>query len=151
MAHKGIQVENFRQEYQQVEPDEAAASALQIEPGTQVWRLDRVRGWDGLPVLRTRSWFHPRLGLTGREDFTRPLYEVLEKETGAVAEHAREAFAAVAASAALAKLLAVKRGEPLLLRAHTVCDAGGRPIEFAEVHYVSTRFTLTVEMRRGTA
>ncbi len=148
MARKGIRVENFRQEFAPTVADANAARALQIKPQTKIWRLDRVRGWDGRPVLHSRSWFHPRLGLTGREEFSRPLYEVIERETGAIAEKAREEFAAVAANAALAKFLAVKRGEPLLLRSHTVFDAGGRLIEFAQVHYVSARFALTLEMRR---
>jgi GntR family transcriptional regulator len=128
--------------------EESTAHALQIRPGTRIWRLDRVRGWDNQPVLHSRSWFHPRLGLTGRENFSRPLYEVIERETGAVADQAREEFVAVAADASLAKLLSVKRGEPLLLRSHAVLDTGGRPMEFAQVHYVSRRFALTLEIRR---
>jgi hypothetical protein len=31
---------------------------------------------------------------------------------------------------------------------HSVFDSGGRPIEFAEVRYVSSRFALTLELRR---
>jgi GntR family transcriptional regulator len=149
MAHKGIRVENFDQQFALVEPEEEAARALQLSSRTKVWRLDRVRGWDGLPVLRSRSWFHPRLGLTGKEDFSKPLYEVIERETGAVAEVAHEELLAVAASATMAKLLKVKPNEPLLLRSHSVFDAGGRPIEFAQVHYVSSRFALTLKLRRG--
>lgn len=148
MARKGIRVENYRQDFALAEADDATARALQIKSGTKVWRLDRVRGWDGQPTLHSRSWFHPRLGLTGREEFSKPLYEVLERQTGVVAERAREEFVAVAANAALAKLLAVKRGEPLLLRSHTVFDSGDRPIEFAQVHYASPRFGLTLDIRR---
>lgn len=148
MAAKGIRVENFRSDFRCHAATGEAVQALRIALGTPVFRLDRVRGWGGQPVLLTRSWFHPRLGLTGREDFSRPLYEVIEAQTGAIATQAREEFRAVMASAALAKLLAIKRGEPLLRRAHTVFDASGRPMEFAEVHYVSARFALTLELRR---
>jgi GntR family transcriptional regulator len=148
MAEKGIQVENFQHKYELAAADAAAVRTLEIKPGTKIWRLDRVRGWRGRPVLHTRSWFHPRLGLTGREDFSQPLYEVIESETGVVVDNAREEFTAVSAKAAMARLLAVKSGEPLLLRSHTVFDAGNRPVEFAEVHYVSSRFTLTLEIRR---
>ncbi|HUC85484.1 MAG TPA: GntR family transcriptional regulator [Candidatus Acidoferrales bacterium] len=148
MARQGIRVENYRQDFALAAAEAAAARALRIEPQAKIWRLDRVRGWDGRPVLHSRSWFHPRLGLTGREEFSRPLYEVIQRETGAVAETAREEFAAVAAKATLAKSLGVKRGAPLLLRSHTVFDAGGRLMEFAQVHYVSPRFALTLEIRR---
>ena len=56
---------------------------------------------------------------------------------------------AVNADAQMSKLLDVSKGTPLLLRRHTVFDAGNRPFEFAEVRYVSSRFVLTLDMRRG--
>jgi GntR family transcriptional regulator len=149
MAAKGITVENFRLEYRQVEANDAAARALQLESPTQVWRLARVRGWDGKAVLHSLSWFHPRIGLKGTEEFNQPLYELLEAAAGVRPHHAREEFSAVSADAALAPLLEVKRGTPLLLRRHTVFDAKNRPFEFAEVRYVSSRFLLTLDMRRG--
>jgi GntR family transcriptional regulator len=148
MGRKGVLVENYRQDFALVLPSGAAASDLRITPRAWVWRLDRVRGWGGRPVLHSRSWFHPRLGLSGKEVFDRPLYEVIERETGAVAENAREEFRAVAAGGTMARLLEVRRGEPLLLRCHAVFDSGGRPMEFAEVHYVSGRFALTLNLRR---
>ena len=49
--------------------------ALQIAEGMEVLRLDRVRGWEGRPVLHSRSWFHPRLQLAESADFSRPLYQ----------------------------------------------------------------------------
>lgn len=149
MAAKGITVQNFRLDYRQVEPSEEAARALQVAPDVRLWRVERIRGWDGKPVLASASWFHPRLGLNGSEDFNRPLYEALETATGVKPQHAREEFLAVTADAPLARRLQVPRKTPLLLRRHTVCDAGNRPIEFAEVYYVSSRFTLTLDLQRG--
>jgi GntR family transcriptional regulator len=151
MAGKGVTVENYSQDYVLAPAMETVARALQISPETRVWHLDRVRGWNQTPVLHSRSWFHPRLGLTGREEFKLPLYEALAAATGAEADHAQEEFQAVAANDVMAKLLSVKRNSPLLLRSHTVFDASGRPIEFAEVHYVSSRFALTIELRRDIA
>jgi GntR family transcriptional regulator len=120
-----------------------------VEPGTKLWRLGRVRGWNAEPVLHSTSWFHPRLRLKGEETFDRPLYEVIEAATNVRPHHAQEAFLAISATASLAKVLQVDKGSPLLLRRHTVFDSGSRPFEYAEVHYVSSRFTLTLDMRRG--
>ncbi len=149
MAAKGIKVQNFRLDYRRVAPNAEAARALQLNSVSQVWRLDRVRGWNGKPVLQSTSWFHPRLGLKGDEDFTAALYETLEKATGVRPHHAREAFLATIAGAHTARLLQVVKGTPLLLRRHTVFDPGNRAFEFAEVRYVSARFTLTMDVRRG--
>jgi GntR family transcriptional regulator len=148
MASKGITVTNFRLDYRQVAASAPASAALQLEPGTLLWRIDRVRGWNGKPVLQSTSWFHPRLGLKGTEDFSRPLYETIEQATRVRTHHAREEFLAVSADAQISKLLQVSRGTPLLLRRHTVFDPGSRPFEFAEVRYVSSRFTVTMDLRR---
>jgi GntR family transcriptional regulator len=149
MAANGITVQNFRVDYRAAAPSTEAARALQLDTGAKVWRLDRVRGWNGTPVLRNISWFHPRLGLKGEEDFSTPLYELLERNTGVRPRRAREEFLAAVADAHTAELLEVTKGTPLLLRRHTVFDAGNRPFEFAEVRYVSSRFTLTMDMRQG--
>lgn len=148
MASKGITVENFRTAYHQLEPSKEAVQALQLENPKLLWRIDRVRGWDGRPVLHTMSWFHSRLGLKGTEATNQPLYEMIEKATGVRPHHAREDFLAVNADAQMARQLDVEKGAPLLLRRHTVFDAGNRPFEYAEVRYVSSRFALTLDVRR---
>src|ERR1044071_7000460 len=148
MASKGIKVETFQSEFRHLAAPRAVAQALRLQPGTRVLCLDRVRGWGDLPVLQSRSWFHPRLRLKGTEDFSHPLYEVIEAASGVIADHAHEEFRSVSATPVLAQRLQVKQRAPLLLRSHTVFDANGRSIEFAEVHYVSSRFALTLELRR---
>jgi GntR family transcriptional regulator len=148
MASKGIKVENFRMAYHQIEASKDAQQALQLDAARALWRLDRVRGWAGRPVLHTMSWFHPRLGLKGNEEANQPLYEMIEKASGVRPHHAREDFLAVNAESQMARQLDVEKGAPLLLRRHTVFDAGNRPFEYAEVRYVSSRFALTLDVRR---
>ena len=80
-------------------------------------------------------------------DFSRPLYELIQEETGSTAASAREEFSAVRAQVPLARRLKIRAGDPLLLRSHTVFDREKRPMEFAEVHYVSDRFTLTLDLQ----
>lgn len=148
MLRHGIEVELFAVQLRTVSATRDAAGALQVEVGTKVQRLDRVRGWDGAPVLRSRSWFHPRVQLSS-QDWSRPLYDLVADVSGISAERAREAFTAEPATAELARNLQVDVSSPLLLRRHTVFDAANRPFEFAEVHYVSERFTLTLDLTRA--
>jgi GntR family transcriptional regulator len=149
MERKGIAVQTFAIDARFVNAAGETTRALKIGAGRPVLRLDRLRGWDGAPVVHFRSFVHPRLELSGREDFSRPLYEVIASETGALADHAHEEMRAVAAGAAMAKLLRVHKGTPLLQRKRVVYDAGDRPIEYAVVLYLSSRFTLTLDLRRG--
>jgi GntR family transcriptional regulator len=151
MAARNIQVECFYQDVRRLPATAKVAAALQIEKGSQVLRLDRVRGWENQPVMHSRSWLHPRLLMDKEADFSRPLYELLEQKTGVVVDSAYEEFTALAASSAMARRLKIDAGQPLLLRRHTVYDAGKRPVEFAEVHYISSRFTLTLNLKRSFA
>lgn len=150
MEKQGIRVETYQLDARETTATPEAALALQLKSGGTALRLDRLRGWGRQPVVHSRSWLHPRLKLRGKEDFRRPLYEVIERSSGAVADHAREEFLAVTANATMAACFKVRKGTPLLLRCHTVYDPGGRPIEYAEVHYLSDRFTLTLDIRRET-
>ena len=150
MARQGIIVSTFRQQLRAVPANAEVAAALRLAKGTVVQRLDRVRGWDKLPVLHARSWFHPRVRFATSEDFSRPLYDVIATVSGLQADRASEGFGADAATVSLAEDLKVTAGSPLLLRRHTVSDSGDRPFEHSEVHYVSKRFTLTIDFKRET-
>jgi GntR family transcriptional regulator len=148
MSRHGIQVQMFRFELCEVRAPRNVAEELHIPTASAVQRLDRVRGWNDLPVLRSRSWFHPRLKFAKEESFTTPLYDRISEISGLRAERAAESFVASAATVPLARDLRVKESSPLLLRRHTVFDTQGRPFEFAEIHYVSERFTLTLDLKR---
>jgi GntR family transcriptional regulator len=148
MAAKGIVVETYSLDARMVPLGETVAQALRLKPGLPVVRLDRLRGWGGQPVVHSRSWLHPRLGLGAKEDFHQPLYELIERQSSVIVDHASEEIEAVAASGPIAELLEIARGCPVLFRRHTVFDAGDRAIEHAEVHYRSDRFTLTLAIRR---
>lgn len=148
MRQHGIQVQNFRLNLCKVRAPQAVAQALRVDEDGPIQRLDRVRGWDESPVLRSRSWFHPRVEFPKSEDFSRPLYDTIRDISGLQAERAAESFLAAAATSSLATDLRVKEGTPLLLRRHTVFDTQGRPFEFAEIHYVSERFALTLDLKR---
>jgi GntR family transcriptional regulator len=149
MATKGITVENFYLDYDSQTATADVARGLQIPAETKVWRVERIRGWNGTPVLYNVSWFHPRLQLKGTENFNGQLYETLEAATGVRPHRAREEFIAVAADGYKAKMLHIDRNEPLLLRRHVAFDVGKRIIEFSEVYYVSSRFTLSLNFTRG--
>lgn len=149
MAAQGIIVENMATSCSMRALTQDAARSLDLAHPGRALRLDRVRGWDGKPVLLSRSWLHPRLQLGADLDASRPLYEMIEQSSGIVADSAHEEFSAVSANEQVAAQMRIKPGTPLLLRRHTVADPAGHPIEFAEVLYVSSRFALTLDLRKA--
>jgi GntR family transcriptional regulator len=147
MAAKGIQVETYTTTINMLPASADVAKALKIAVSTPVLCVDRVRGWDKHPEVHFRSCLHPRLGLTPSADFSKPLYELIQTESSIVADESLEELTATTADRALARLLQVKPGTPLLRRARTVLDTARRPMEFAVVHYRCERFSLTLNLR----
>ncbi len=148
MAAKGLKVETYSLEVKLVPVPVEAAKALRLPVETEVLRLDRVRGWDGRPEVDFRSYLHPRLGLSKDDDFTRPLYELIQERASIIASESLEELSAVSAESRLARRLSVAVGAPLLRRERTVSDTGRRPVEFAIVHYRCDRFRLVLNLRQ---
>lgn len=148
MARQGITVETFSCRYRLTAPPGDAVAALATDPRRRVYELERVRGFDGKPVVHFHSWFHPRLNLKGTEDLSLPLYEMLEAACHVRPQHSHERLTAVAANAALSRALRVRPGTPLLRRERRVTDPGGRPVEYAVNHYRSDCFNYLIDIER---
>jgi GntR family transcriptional regulator len=147
MRRKGIEIQSFLLEVSEKRASSKVAAALKIAEGTIVKCLEQVRGWDNRPVLQSVSWFHPRLKLTGSEDYRQPLYELLKQKTGITPVHALEEFRAISANAVLARRLRINKGGPLLLRIRTTVDPNELPIDYAEIHYQTGVISLTLDSR----
>ncbi|MEQ9297882.1 MAG: GntR family transcriptional regulator [Cyclobacteriaceae bacterium] len=148
MQEHGLTLINFEISTAWVETDEETQSALELPIAGQVLQLDRLRGTEDGPTVFFVSYFHPRVGLTGEEDFTRHLYEILEKDHSTVATVSREEIKAVLADEFIAEKLQVEIGDPVLLRKRTVYDPGNRPIEYNLGYYQADKFSYSIEITR---
>ncbi|BDD10332.1 transcriptional regulator [Fulvitalea axinellae] len=148
MKRLGKEVVEFEILADQVKADKDVANKLRIEPGTTVTRLSKVRGTDEGPIVWFVSYFHPRVGLTGEEDFTRPLYEILEQDCSTVPSLSREELQADLADQNLAEKLKIKNGDAILTRKREVYDPGNRPIEYNICYYRGDKFVYTIDIHR---
>jgi GntR family transcriptional regulator len=122
-------------------PDEARRLATD-----EVFVLRRVREADGEPVaLESAIFAAERVGdlLDGDVDAV-SVFATLAA-AGHVPTAGRAAISAEAASTEDAKLLRVKRGEPLLVERRLIHDADGVPLELTESRYVGSRYGLDVD------
>lgn len=94
------------------------------------------------------SYFHPRIGLTGEEDFALPLYEMLETEHSAIATLSKEEISAQPANSEIAKKLRIPKNSPILFRKRFVFDQGERPMAFNLSYYKADSFVYAVENTR---
>jgi GntR family transcriptional regulator len=148
MHSKGMEFINYDIKVNWTKADEDIATALQIETGKKVLRMARLRGLDKGPFVYFISYFHPRVGLNGEEDFSRHLYEILEQDYATVPSVSKEKISAIAASAEIAKKLNIKKGDPVLFRKRLVCDPGDRPIEYNLGYYRADSFTYEIDIQR---
>jgi GntR family transcriptional regulator len=148
MQARGIPIKSFELHVSWVYPDEAVANFFEITTQKKVLKLERLRGRPEGPFVYFVSYFHPRVGLTGEEDFKRPLYEILETDYRIVANLSKEEISAKAADKFIAGKLEVEPGSPILFRKRFVYDQGDRPIEYNLGYYKADSFVYTVESRR---
>lgn len=147
MKRRGITVEQLSTHCSEVPANEEVAQALQIPLRTPVLFLERIRGWNDIPSVNFQSYLHPRLKLTTKDDYERPLSELFAEHAGVVPARSVDEFTAVAADRKLAKSLKVQVGTPLLMRKRIVYDLRDKPIELACLSYRSDRFALTLTLK----
>ncbi len=78
MNEKGIAFMNYLIDARWEEASEKVARFFRIPEHSKVVKLTRLRGDKSGPFVYFESFFHPRLEITPDEDFTQPLYELLE-------------------------------------------------------------------------
>lgn len=130
-----------------------AAEALEVAPGTRVFRSHRLLLADGEPIGTALSWLPPRLFRTqahptAEELETGSLYAWLKAHCGVTVQRAREYIEATATGKALAETLDVSRGFPLLVARRQSFDAQDKPAEFVILSFRSDRYRFQLEVRR---
>lgn len=149
MNSKGIAFKTYEIDVNWVQADEAVSKFFSTPPDKEVLCMERLRGLDEGPIVYFISYFHPRVGLTGKEDFSKPLYQMLEEEYATVVATSREEISAKLADKRIAKKLNIKVGSPILKRKRYVLDPGGRPVEYNIGYYNAEHFTYSIEIQHG--
>lgn len=148
MTVKGIPFKNLEVSVEWVLPDEKTRNFLNVGPKTEILKLARLKGTKNEPMVYFESFFQPRIGLTGEEDFNnRPLYDILEKDYHSIPAISKENISAGVAGKYHEKL---KTAEdfPILIRERFVSDPGSRPLEYNIGFYRADKFTYNIEIRK---
>jgi GntR family transcriptional regulator len=148
MKAKGIDIKNYEISVDWVLPDAEVAKFFHIAKDQRILKMVRLRGRKEGPFVYFLSYFNPRIGLSGEEDFTRPLYEILENDYHTVAKLSKEELSAQSCDKFLAGKLEIKVDDPILKRKRLVYDPGGRPIEYNVGYYRADSFVYTIESER---
>jgi Transcriptional regulators len=147
MGSKGVDLKMYNIKVEFVSPPENVRIFMQVDEKVKLLKISRLRGYTDAPFVFFESYFHPRIGLTGQEDFNRPLYDILEKDYSVVPSLSREKIMARLATPFEADLLEIKPRNPVLVRERFVFDPGMRPVEYNVGVYTAEKFVYSIDIK----
>lgn len=148
MNEKGISFKNYLVKAEWVEASDKIANFFNVPEKTEILQITRLRGDDAGPFVYFESYIHPRIGISEGENFSLPLYELLETKYKTPVAVSQEKIKARVATKITADRLRIKKGEPVLIRERFVSDPGNRPVEYNIGFYIAEKFTYSIEIRR---
>jgi len=126
------------------------AAALEVKPGDDCFRLDRVRTADAHPMAIEQAYLplQPFEGIDQVDFADASLFEVLGGRFGIILGEAQQRVVAVSIEGGEAPLLGVPEGAPGL-RFHTVArNAEGKPVYYAISLYRGDRYEIALSQTR---
>ncbi len=132
-ARRGQQIDSLVLMLREAPASDAVASRLDLAPGDPVIELERVRSIDGQRRVLVLTYLPSALvpGLTKRDlSGSASLYRILREDYGLVIVSAVRVVEAMVAGAREARLLRIKRGDPLLVLRSVGRTVGHRPLDF---------------------
>ena len=150
MKMMGIEVRNFELHVSYKKPDEEICNFFELDPEQppKCVVLERVRGNVDFPFVSFISYFNPSIKMKGDDDFSKPLYGILENKYGIVVKTSKEEVSARLAGHEIAEKLDIEPNDPILIRKRFVYDTNGLPVEYNIGYYRADSFTYRIEAER---
>jgi len=148
MKMLGVEIKNYSLLVHYQKPSPEIAEFFGIDTNTQCVVMERLRGNPAYPFVYFISYFNPNLPISGDENFTLPLYDMLETNYGIVVKTSREEISARMAGDKLAARLEIAAGDPVLIRKRFVYDTEGIPVEYNIGYYRADSFTYSLVATR---
>ena len=131
-------------------PDETTAEKLRIDPGTLIFRLQRLRLADDEPLAieLSQTSFKGCERLLEEDLEQNSLYRLLEAKYGIPLMEADQELEAGLASSEEAQLLKISVGRPVLFTRRTTYTERNEPIEYAKAVYCGNKYTFYTHLKR---
>lgn len=107
-------------------------------------KLERVRGNKNYPFVIFISYFNPNINLSSDDNYSLPLYELLESKYGVIVQTSKEEISARIAGPEIASKLNISENDPILIRKRYVYDINGNAVEYNIGYYRADSFTYSI-------
>lgn len=151
MVERGLNPQTKVLHQRVIPADEKVAGFLEIQVGTPVVDICRLRSIDSEPIQLVTTYIpHHLCPMLADVDLTnRSLYEFLERDCGLFISRGRRFIEAVSASAEEAHQLQITKGDPLIMLDSISFLEDGTPIEFYHAFHRGDRSRFVVELVRS--
>lgn len=151
MTQAGVHAESRVLRFEMEPAPDAVASVLALPTDGTVYRLDRLRMADGVPIAVDWTWLPPQFGklLAGEDLANTTIYRVLENEYGIPIVSGEYTIEACVADEGQADLLGVEDGAPLLLFGRTSLTSAGKAVYHQKRFYRADRVQYRLTLTRG--
>ncbi|MBO1114219.1 GntR family transcriptional regulator [Bordetella petrii] len=137
--------------------DKEVAARLALSAGTRVYRLERVRLADGVPVSFDETYLPFDIGrkVVKHDLRTEPIFTLLEEKYGLPLIEAEYQLEATACDAHVAQALSIAAGSPVFRIERTSYSLDSRPVDYERLYYRGdlirfvTRLARSAKTRRG--
>ncbi len=148
MTSRGYKVSSQVLEQIAMVPPPHVRVALRLDAGESTINIDRLRSIDGEVLLFVQTYIPARLcpGLVDVDLADCSLYSLLRDRYNLVVASGTRTVEAVAAQAALVRLLQVEKGAPLLKIESTSYLADSTPLEYYEAWHQGRRSKFEIEI-----
>lgn len=115
----------------------AVAERLHVPTGTKVYRIERVRLADGIPVSFDETYLPSAIGeqIASNDLETEPIFSLLEEKYDIPLIEAEYQLEATTADARVAEALHIEVGASIFLIERTSFCAGPTPIDYERLYY----------------
>lgn len=151
LIKRGIKPGQIIREMGLVVPEPKILQRLELPPGSEVLRIQRVRLGDEVPIGLQTSF----IALSKGQSITRDemekagsLYRILQDKFTIIPTEADETLEVTLATPEEATLLQVESGAPLLLNERLLFSQNRTPVEFVKILYRGDRYQYYVRLSR---
>jgi GntR family transcriptional regulator len=128
--------------------DDIISQLFSIPLDKKIIKLERICGVRNEPEVITYSWFHPRLKITGKEDFSKPIYEIFEKQYSIKVVLFKDEISANFPKKKIAEKLDISKKDLVLIRKRSVFDEHDKILEFSMSYFRADRFVYKIDIKR---
>ncbi|MCE5363444.1 GntR family transcriptional regulator [Pseudomonas anguilliseptica] len=150
MTQMGYEVLNRLRSFKFVPASALVAERLQVEEGSLVTEIKRVRLINREPVSLEVTYLPKAVGekLEKADLATRDIFLILENDCGIALGHADLAIDAALADSDLAQALQVEEGAPIMRIERLTHTADGTPLDFEHLYYRGDAFQYRLRIDR---